>query len=457
MRLRNRYLAAVLALSLAAGASAAVKPPVDLSSAWNDAQGTMGQARLPVLHVEYTPASHAYDAASAAVFQVIAAFRTADIPDNELDPDFTKFSPAQKARLNQLKALAQMDPIRAALALKEFLKNPSLPRISRDYLPPYRAMGSGSGFFISVADAEGTPHTLAVTNAHVAKMVAEIKAKTGKDAVLFIKSTQDPSPGQVGPNDIQVRVAAVGKNQRDIAFLEVPKGDWAVLPLADVSEANVADPVKVTNVVYALGFPLGSNFTVTEGIVSADTKLANNRIRNPYVHLIQTSAAINPGNSGGPLVRLVDNSFEVIGMNTLILSKSGGSAGVGYAISSNDILKAAQQYLNTGNLDVGFIGMQMRAQNFQGRMLVVVAGTIPGSPAEAGGLQEGDIVLSVDGEKLSADGRYAMVQIQEKAKAKLPGDKISLVVLRGTQSQTITITVGKEPDEVAAPHEDDDN
>ena len=107
-------------------------------------------------------------------------------------------------------------------------------------------------------------------------------------------------------------------------------------------------------------------------------------------------------------------------------------------------------------IDVGYIGMQMRAQTFQDRMLVVVAGTMKGSPAEKAGLLQGDIVLGVDGERLSEDGRYAMVQIQEKAKSKYPGDRIDLLVRRGERTQTIAITIGKEPDEDKAAQDADD-
>src|SRR5207253_551336 len=126
-------------------------------------------------------------------------------------------------------------------------------------------------------------------------------------------------------------IGGVGKNGMDVAFLKIPqrKKDgkpWSSLKLADSETIDEGEEV------FAMGFPMGLTHTTTRGIVSA----AHVDQNNPYVSYVQTDAAINPGNSGGPLVRQASGeTAEVLGMNTQILSNSGGSIGLGFAIESN--------------------------------------------------------------------------------------------------------------------------
>jgi len=196
----------------------------------------------------------------------------------------------------------------------------------------------------------------------------------------------------------------------DIAVLKIDSNEiFTPLKLGDSSQA------KVGQIVLAVGNPFGLGETVTQGIISAKERSLSDNQRD----LLQTDAAINPGNSGGPLVNL---RGEIIGINVAIFSRdrvNPGFQGVGFSIPSNDVKDALFQILERGRPIRGFLGVEMRDLDPRVRAMLgysegsgaAVTAVAPESPAEAAGLQPGDIVREVNGEKIISSGQLlALVQ-----------------------------------------------
>ncbi len=178
-------------------------------------------------------------------------------------------------------------------------------------------------------------------------------------------------------------------SQVDLAVLKIDDPGVKPLKLAD------SDTVQAGDFVLAIGNPFGFEETVTDGIISS--KMRPNRT-DAFGDLLQTNAAINPGNSGGPLINL---RGEVIGINTAIISRSGGSQGIGFAIPSNTIRTALESLLKQGRIIRGYLGILSRAlqpgQNGTEGEGVVIDEIVPGSPAAQAQLEKGDIIRKFDG------------------------------------------------------------
>src|SRR5881296_1949627 len=173
-------------------------------------------------------------------------------------------------------------------------------------------------------------------------------------------------------------------SQVDLAVLKIDDPGVKPLKLAD------SDTVQAGDFVLAIGNPFGFEETVTDGIISSKGRPG----RSDYFgDLLQTNAAINPGNSGGPLINL---RGEVIGINTAIISRSGGSQGIGFAIPSNTIRTALESLLKQGRIIRGYLGILSRAlqpgQNGTEGEGVIIDEVVPGSPAAQAQLQKGDII-----------------------------------------------------------------
>jgi serine protease Do len=181
-------------------------------------------------------------------------------------------------------------------------------------------------------------------------------------------------------------------SQVDLAVLKIDDPGVKPLKLAD------SDTVQAGDFVLAIGNPFGFEETVTDGIVSS--KMRPNRT-DAFGDLLQTNAAINPGNSGGPLINL---RGEVIGINTAIISRSGGSQGIGFAIPSNTVRTALESLLKQGRIIRGYLGIQTRAlqpgQNGTESEGVIVDQVVPGSPAAQAQLQKGDIIHKFNGHEI---------------------------------------------------------
>ena len=220
------------------------------------------------------------------------------------------------------------------------------------------------------------------------------------------------------------------------AVVQIPAQNLQALPLADSSKLRVGDYVV------AVGDPFGLGQTVTSGIVSA---LGRSGLRNSgYQNFIQTDASINPGNSGGALVNL---RGELVGINTMILSPSGGNVGIGFAIPSAITSEVMAQLVAHGKVQRGSLGVQTQAitpriaqlLKLQDSNGVVVTGVGAGSAAERAGLQPGDVLTTLNGKPLHS------VQELRNAEGLLPlGSTVQLDVLRDGHSTEVSVTLSPE-------------
>jgi serine protease DegS len=224
-----------------------------------------------------------------------------------------------------------------------------------------------------------------------------------------------------------------------------PGTDLAVLriELPDLKPITVGNPAsaQVGDVVLAIGNPYGFEQSVSQGIISAVGRFGLQL--NAYENFIQTDAAINPGNSGGALI---DAEGNLLGINTAIYSRSGGSQGIGLATPADSAAKVLQDIVQHGEVIRGWLGvsvqgMPARVKLSEGeRSGLVVSDVEAGSPASQAGLQPGDLLIAINGQ--AADqGRNTMLRIGLMA----PGDAFSLDVLRGEKRLTLDGMVGQRP------------
>ena len=213
------------------------------------------------------------------------------------------------------------------------------------------------------------------------------------------------------------------------------------LPTLDFADSDQVHPGQL---VLAFGSPMGLNSTVTLGVISA---VARQLEPDDAMIYLQTDAPINPGNSGGPLVN-VDG--KVVGINTLILSQSGGNEGLGFAAPSNIVRNVFEQIRKYGRVRRGEIGV--RAQTItpllaEGLHLpretgVILSDVYPETPAERSGLKPGDIVVSLDGKPME-NGRQMQVNLYSRA----VGDTVQLEIERGTTVQPVLVKVAEREDD----------
>jgi len=274
-----------------------------------------------------------------------------------------------------------------------------------------RASGLGSGVIVS---AKG----YVLTNQHVVEAADEIEVAL--------------------PDGKKLAARVIGSDpDTDLAVLQV---DAQNLPTITLGQA---ENLRVGDVVLAIGNPLGVGQTVTMGIISA---LHRTGLRiNTFENFIQTDAAINQGNSGGALV---DSAGNLVGINTAILSQSGGSIGIGFAIPVSTAKQVMEQLIATGAVTRGWVGVELQeitaelADSFKlGTTAgVLIAGVQRGSPADKAGVKPGDIVVAVDG-KPAADPdamRNLIVAIA-------PGRQVTLKMKRSASDLEVQVNVGKRP------------
>jgi serine protease Do len=218
----------------------------------------------------------------------------------------------------------------------------------------------------------------------------------------------------------------------DLAVLKIDEPGVKPLKLAD------SDTVQAGDFVLAIGNPFGFEETVTDGIISS--KGRPNR-GDAFSDLIQTNAAINPGNSGGPLINL---RGEVVGINTAIISRSGGSQGIGFAIPSNTVRMALESLLKQGRIIRGYLGIYSRppspsqpATNVDG---VVVEQVEPGSPAADAKLQKGDIIQKFNGREVRS-----ITQLRSLVSQVELNKKVDLELLRDGRPLKVTTEIKEQP------------
>src|SRR5436189_682359 len=221
-------------------------------------------------------------------------------------------------------------------------------------------------------------------------------------------------------------------SQVDLAVLKIDDPGVKPLKLAD------SDTVQAGDFVLAIGNPFGFEETVTDGIISS--KMRPNRT-DAFGDLLQTNAAINPGNSGGPLINL---RGEVVGINTAIISRSGGSQGIGFAIPSNTIRTALERLLKQGRIIRGYLGIETRAlqpgQNGTENEGVIVDQVVPGSPAAQAQLQKDDVIRKFNGrdvKKINAPrSKVAQTELNKN---------VELEIVRTGKSLSVTTQIKEQP------------
>jgi len=293
---------------------------------------------------------------------------------------------------------------------------PSTVQIVAEY-DGQRGGATGSGF---VLDRQG--HI--ITNNHVV-----VDADENEGPIEIVDQDGNRYPAEV-----------VGRSSvYDIAVLYSDEARGLTPAALGSSQA-----LRVGEGVVAIGSPLGLSSTVTAGIVSAlhrpvTTGDAGND--SSYINAVQTDAAINPGNSGGPLVNL---RGQVVGVNSAIATTGGaiggesGNIGVGFAIPIEQVRITADQILRTGEARYPVIGAQVQTGRNDGEGAEIDE-VMPDTPADKGGLRKGDVIVEVEGERVT-DGIALIVAIRSHQ----PGETVEFTVLRDGQEKTISLTLGSE-------------
>jgi len=260
-----------------------------------------------------------------------------------------------------------------------------------------------------------------LTNNHVVDGADEIKVARDKDKKQFTAKIVGRDP------------------KTDIAVLKIDAKDLPFITFAD------SDKLEVGDVVLALGNPFGIGQTVTMGIVSATGRGGMNI--EDYEDFIQTDAAINPGNSGGALV---DAEGRLIGINTAILSRTGGNQGVGFAIPANLARSVMDQIIEKGKVERGFLGVYLKdvtpelARQFdvpENSSGVLITEVTEKSAAAVAGLKSGDVVTELNGTPVK-DSRNLKLAVGRLA----PGDKVAVKVLRDGKEKSFTVTLKEMPE-----------
>ncbi len=290
-----------------------------------------------------------------------------------------------------------------------------------------RQKAIGSGFVI---DASG----YILTNAHVVNGAQRVQVALPSTEGDGSVTTALASRVRVVP----ARIVGVSR-EIDLALLKVDGVKLTALPVANYRN------IRQGETVFAFGSPQGLRNSVTHGIISAVARQTDPD--SPMVY-IQTDAPINPGNSGGPLVNV---NGEVIGVNTFILSQSGGAEGLGFAIPCGVVHVVYEQLRKYGHLHRPEIGVQMQtispemagglglSRNYG----VVISDVVPGGPAEAAGLRIGDILLTVDGKNAESLPYVAFHMFSRDA-----GEKVRFEVLRGATQMALDVTLKERPHEM---------
>ncbi len=329
--------------------------------------------------------------------------------------------PGSHGPLSYADAVERAAPAVVNLYTSRLVSNPSHPLVSD---PQFRQFfGDNSSRQQRMESSLGSGVILSdrgyiLTNNHVVEGADQIVValKDGRETLARVVGT-DP--------------------ETDLAVLRVELANLPAITLGDSDNARIGD------VSLAIGNPFGVGQTVTMGIISATGR--NHLGLNTYEDFIQTDAAINPGNSGGALV---DGTGNLIGINTAIFSRSGGSQGIGFAIPVRLAMEVMQAIIEHGRVIRGWLGIEVQpmtpalAESFDvaGQTGIIVAGIYRGSPAMLAGLLPGDVLLSIDGEPIT-DAQQAMNQVARKR----PGDELKITAVRQGQPLQVSARVSERP------------
>ncbi len=282
----------------------------------------------------------------------------------------------------------------------------------------YRQKGMGSGVIV-------TSDGYILTNNHVVDGADTIYVRTGD-------KTQYPAK-------------VIGTDPKtDVAVIKIDAKGLKPMPLGN------SDDLKVGEWVLAIGSPLSPDLaqTVTQGIVSA--KGRSNVGLATYEDFIQTDAAINPGNSGGPLVNL---DGQMIGMNTAIMSQSGGNQGIGFAVPINMARNVMESLIKTGKVVRGWLGVSIqdispamkRALKLQNTKGAIVGDVVADSPADKAGFKQGDIILKIDGNPIQSS-----TELSTKIAETPPGTMVDVMISRDGSDQDLKVKLGEQPTDISS-------
>ena len=335
--------------------------------------------------------------------------------DNSFDP------------LQQVSTSLQMLSKRVRPSVVEIYSTGYMPNTDREHRNTgllSRGLTSGSGFIIA---SDGW----IVTNAHVVEGGRRIRVQLYNEAELSAQPN-----GALHHALVDAKLVLADRDT-DLALLKIEASGLPTLELSDSSD------LKQGQLVLAFGSPLGFDNSVSMGIVSSVARQPDPDSPTIYV---QTDAAINPGNSGGPLV---DTRGRVVGINTLILTQSGGNEGIGLAIPSNVVRSVYNQFRTDGHVHHHQIGVS--ARNITPALAsglgldrddgIVIEDAIPGSPAAIAGLMPGDIVLSVNEKRVENIRQFALALYPFAV-----GEKATLEIQRGKQTISYQIPVSEKLD-----------
>jgi len=339
--------------------------------------------------------------------------------DNDIKLAPTTFAPLVQRVMPSVVSIYSSRKIATDLRSWEPLNDPLYRRFFGDQgwggenlLPKERqARSMGSGVIVST---DG----YVVTNQHVVDGATDIK--------VALSDKREYAARVVGTD-----------SKTDLAVLKIDQSGLPALPFADSSKVQVGD------VVLAVGNPFGVGQAVSMGIVSATGR--GGLGLEDYEDFIQTDAAINPGNSGGALVNA---EGRLIGINTAIMSRSGGNQGVGFAIPGNMARHITDQLIHNGKVSRAFLGVSIQpvtsdlAKAFKLKESdgALISAVSPNTAAERAGLKSGDVVMKIDGQSV-ADSRALQLMIGEMS----PGRKVQLTVMRDGIQHEYPVTLGEQP------------
>jgi serine protease Do len=353
----------------------------------------------------------------------VSSARAATPPKTNIDdtplprdsrPSTTGFAPIVKKVSPSVVNIYTSKTLRLDPALRQYLRE----MYGFDRVPSERRQQSlGSGIIVS---QDG----YILTNNHVVEGADEVKVALPDERTVYDATVVGTDP------------------QTDVAVVKVTAENLPAITFADSGKIEVGD------VTLAIGDPFGVGQTVTMGIVSAKDR-GGIGITN-YEDFIQTDASINPGNSGGALV---DAAGRLVGINTAILSRTGGNQGIGFAVPVNLARYVMERIVVDGKVTRGYLGVKIqpitsdiaKQSKLSQPTGALIAEVTPGSPGEQAGLKAGDIVTEFDGKSVT-DSRHLQLMVAEKP----PGSRVSMKIVREGKEQTLTAQLGELPAQIAS-------
>src|SRR3982074_1931117 len=352
----------------------------------------------------------------------VSSARSATPPKTNIDdtplprdnPPTTSYAPIIKKVSPSVVNIYTSKTLRLDPALRQYLRE----MYGFDRVPSERRQQSlGSGIIVS---QDG----YILTNNHVVEGADQVKVALPDEKTVYDATVVGTDP------------------QTDIAVVKVAAENLPSITFADSGKIEVGD------VTLAIGDPFGVGQTVTMGIVSAKDRggigIAN------YEDFIQTDASINPGNSGGALV---DAEGRLVGINTAILSRTGGNQGIGFAVPVNLARYVMERIVVDGKVTRGYLGVKIQAvpsevakqSKLSQQTGALIAEVTPAPPGEQAGLKSGDIVTEFDGKRVT-DSRQLQLMIAEKP----PGSQVTMKIVRDGKEQTLTVQLGELPTQIAS-------